>query len=353
MNAKALLPMGFLFVLIAAGPAALFVAGQPDGPGAKMAAAAVAFLDSLDEAQSKKARFAFDDAERTNWHFVPNIYPGVPFSDLSSGQKRAVHRLLHTVLSGSGYHKTTTIMKLEDTLREFAEAAGRKAPHRDPGRYSVSFYGDPSKKSPWGFRLQGHHISWNFSLIDGRIAASTPAFLGANPAEVQKGAHAGLRALPEEEDMARDLLAMFTDEQRDATILNHKAPRDVLWGPGKMKKVIGKERRGLSLKAMTGEQRELAWDLVRVYVRNLKPAVAKEEIRKIREAGLNEIHFAWMGSTKRGEGHYYRLHGPTFAIEYDNTQNGANHVHTVWHDLTNDFATDLLRQHYEKHHKKK
>jgi hypothetical protein len=150
--------MGFLFVLIAAGPAALFVAGQPDGPGAKMAAAAVAFLDSLDEAQSKKARFAFDDAERTNWHFVPNIYPGVPFSDLSSGQKRAVHRLLHTVLSGSGYHKTTTIMKLEDTLREFAEAAGRKAPHRDPGRYSVSFYGDPSKKSPWGFRLQGHHI---------------------------------------------------------------------------------------------------------------------------------------------------------------------------------------------------
>ncbi len=104
---------------------------------------------------------------------------------------------------------------------------------------------------------------------------------------------------------------------------------------------------------MTGEQRELAWDLVRVYARNLNPAIAKEEIRKIREAGLNEIHFAWMGSTKRGEGHYSRLHGPTFAIEYDNTQNGANHVHTIWHDLTNDFATDLLRQHYEKHHKKK
>lgn len=332
----------------------LVLAFHPQGPPATAVAAtraANALLETLDANQRKKACFEFKDAERTNWQFVPNLYPGVPLQELGADQKRAVHRLLHAVLSGSGYGKTTAIMRLEDTLRGFAEAAGQKAPHRDPGRYSVALFGKPGKDEPWGFRVQGHHVSWNFASADGRVIATTPAFLGANPAEIRQGPHAGLRALPEEEDLAREFLATLTEAQSADVMLSDKAPRDVLWGPGKHRDVLG-EPRGLAWKSMTERQRELVWRLVRTYVGNLAHDLAVEQMKKIEMAGRDGIRFGWMGSMERGKGHYYRITGGTFAIEYDNTQDGANHVHVAWHDLTNDFGVDLLRQHYERHHRK-
>ena len=320
-----------------------------------MAARATEFLSSLSEEQRKKACFPYADKERVNWHFVPRIYPGVPLQDLSADQKRLVHRLLQAALSGAGYHKTTTIMQLEDVLRQLAEARGRKAPHRDPGRYSLAFFGVPGKpgaKDAWALRLQGHHISWNFSSVDNRIVATTPAFLGANPAEVMTGPHAGLRALPDEEDLARELLATLTAEQEKVVILADRAPKDVLCGPGRKKEILG-EPKGLTHAAMEKNQQTLLEHLIQTYVHNLKRDLARAQWSKIQAAGLGKVHFAWMGSKRRGVGHYYRIHGPTFAIEYDNTQNGANHVHTVWHDLTNDFGRDPLAEHYHDHHHEK
>lgn len=308
------------------------------------------FLASLDENQREAASFEFKDKQRTTWHFVPNIYPGVTLAKLDLDQRRAVHHLLLTTLSAAGYHKTTTIMQLEDVLRRLAEAKGRKAPHRDPGRYSLAFFGQPSEKHPWGFRLQGHHISLNVSVIDGKIVASTPAFLGSNPAEIRHGHHAGMRALPAEEDLGFALLHSLTADQKKVAVLSDKAPRDVLFGPGRKKSVLG-EPKGLAVDAMHEAQRAIFTELLETYLGNSTPKIAAFHRAKIRAAGLGKIRFAWMGAEQRGQGHYYRLHGPSFAIEYDNTQNGANHVHTVFHDLTNDFAADLLQQHYREHHK--
>lgn len=345
---KLLVSGALLSLLGAAGYVATSIAAASSDRVARVAAVAAAFVDSLDDRLRSKACFELDDAERANWHFVPNIYPGVLLSDMSAEQRRGVHRLLRTVLSASGYHKTTTIVKLEDTLRELAESTGRKALHRDPGRYSLAFFGKPSRKSPWGFRFQGHHVSWNFTSVDNRVT-STPAFLGANPAEIRHGPHAGLRALPDEEDLARELLGSLDEAQLEAAVVSEKAPRDVLWGPGKSRAILG-QARGIAARALKEPQRKILWQLVEAYAHNLKRDLAAAEMAKIDKAGRDNLYFAWRGSSRRGRGHYYCVRGPTFAIEYDNTQNGANHVHTVWHDLTSDFGSDLLREHYRKHH---
>jgi hypothetical protein len=342
-----------LAVLTAATPFVLFN-NTGDAPSASaLSAQATAFLQSLDADQRQQASFDFGNKERSNWQFVPNIYPGITLSKLSLRQRRAVHRLMLTTLSAAGYHKVTTIMQLEDVLRRVAESKGQKAPHRDPGRYALAFFGQPSDTKPWGIRLQGHHLSLNVSVIGGKIVASTPAFLGSNPAEIRHGHHAGLRALPAEEDIAFSLLDSLSAEQKKVAILSAKAPRDVLHGPGTKSDVLGK-RRGLTARAMTVAQRAICRDLIDTYLNNAAPKIAAHQRSKMATGSIPDIHFAWMGSQQRGKGHYYRLHGPNFAIEYDNTQNAANHVHTVFHDLTNDFAQeDLLQRHYREQHQQK
>lgn len=311
-----------------------------------VADAAVALLTALDDEQRSAACLAFDDAERTNWQFVPGAYPGIQFGDLSTSQRVAADRLLASVLSRSGLEKTRAIIGLEHVLREAALVAGRtgEVAMRDPDRFSIAIFGDPTSREPWGFRLQGHHISWNFSSIDDRVVA-VPAFLGSNPAEVREGPHKGLRVLAAEEDRARALLATLSAAQRTDVMLSDRAPADVLWGPGRLKAVIG-EPMGLAYAAMRVPQRELLWKLIEVYAKNLTADVAEAHLAKIEAAGRDAIRFAWMGSTERGKGHYYRIHGPTFVIEYDNVQNAANHAHCVWHDLSDDFGHDALRQHY-------
>lgn len=326
------------------------VRSGPDSGDAQIAQAASAFVASLDAEQRASACLEFEDRERTAWHFVPGVYPGATLAQLDAIQRRALHRLLRAALSVSGYHKTTTIFGLEEVLRASAEAAGRsrEAAIRDAGRYSVAVFGDPSSAAPWGFRLQGHHISWNFTSVDGHVSA-TPAFLGANPAEVHAGLFAGLRALPDEEDVARELLASLTPAQARVAVRAEQAPRDVLWGPDRLENVIGAPA-GLAYADMDAAQRATLMRLVNVYVYNLTPRVAADAITRIEAAGRDGIHFLWIGARARDAGHYYRIHGPTFVIEYDNTQNGANHVHVVWHDRTDDFGLDTLRRHHERAH---
>jgi hypothetical protein len=254
--------------------------------------------------------------------------------------------MLREALSARGYEKTTGVLELEAILRE-TEAFGSLL--RDPELYYLAIFGEPSDEKPWGWRFEGHHLSLNFSSASGRIVAATPSFFGANPARVPSGPRAGWRVLPAEEDLGRRLLGSFDEGQRRAAVMAVSAPSDIILGPGR-KSVP--DPAGLAYADMSEAQRAILMELVGEYLGNMRADVARAQREKIEKAGLGTIRFAWAGGVRVGEGHYYRIQGPTFVIEYDNTQNHANHVHSVWRDLEDDFGGDLLRRHYAEspHH---
>ena len=220
---------------------------------------------------------------------------------------------------------------------------------RDPELYWFTIFGEPSDSAPWGWRFEGHHVSLNFLSTRGEVAVSTPAFLGANPARVPNGPRAGWRLLPAEEDLARRLLASLTPGERARALLSERAPADILMGPGRRSTP---EPAGLPASELTAVQRETLMALVAEYARNARQEIAEARWKRIEAAGVGKIRFAWAGGDAVGSGHYYRVQGPTFVIEYDNTQDRANHVHSVWRDLPADGGADLLRRHYEEspHH---
>jgi hypothetical protein len=230
-------------------------------------------------------------------------------------------------------------MSLDEVLRQI-ETSG---PVRDQEMYFFTVFGEPSLSDPWGWRLEGHHLSLNYSALENDLSV-TPAFLGANPAHVRTGPRAGLRVLAKEEDLARRLLESLSPDQRRKAILSNDAPDDILTGTDRLPE-IG-EYEGLPASEMTPEQRGLLRALVGEYAGNT--ATAREQMEKIEGAGFDRLHFAWAGGIEPGARHYYRIHGPTVVFEYDNTQNNANHVHAVWRDLTDDFGADLLKKHYEE-----
>jgi hypothetical protein len=310
-----------------------------------MATAGRALLDGLKPEQRAKAALPFEGEERFNWHFVPRERHGLPFKEMDAGQRKRAHAFLQTGMSHAGYLKATTIISLEEVLRDLE---GGQGPVRDPERYYFTFFGAPSERDTWGWRVEGHHLSLNFTVVGGRLIASTPQFLGANPAEVKEGPRKGLRTLPAEEDLARELLKSLDASRRAKAVIATEAPRDIITGASR-KAEIGPAQ-GLAVEGMDRRQRGLLLALLDEYARAMPEAVAQERLRRLREAGIEKIHFAWAGGAERGQPHYYRLHGPTFLVEYDNTQNNANHIHTVWRDFEGDWGLDLLRQHYETAH---
>jgi len=311
-------------------------------PGDQMAEAAQRFLAALEPAQSAQAQFEFPDPERRNWHYVPRQRAGIPWKDLSLGQQQLAHALLGTALSAEGLLKAATIVSLEEVLRVLEAGRG---PLRDPGLYYLSIFGTPGPQGTWGWRVDGHHLSLNLTLIDGQPMAVTPSFFGANPATVPSGPRAGLRVMAAEEDLARELVRSLDADQRRIAVLPGAAPSDIILNPRRAASRL--EPEGLAMNQMTDGQRDALRRLIEVYVRNYRPELADADLRKIDAAGPTRIHFGWAGSLNPGEPHYYRVQGPTFILEYDNVQNGANHIHTVWRDVDNDFGADLLRQHYE------
>jgi hypothetical protein len=318
---------------------------QPsDVARAAMAAAAQAFLSALPADAQKRAAWAFTDKERLNWHYVPRGREGVPFKAMPAPARAAAHELLKASLSAVGYGKAVNIVLLEDVLRRI-ETFGLS---RDPENYAFTVFGTPGPAAPWGWRVEGHHLSLNFTLVPGRPVAVTPAFMGANPAEVPSGPQKGLRTLAIEQDLGRALAQRLTEPQRTRTIIAAQSLGDIVSGPGRADSLTTPA--GLPLADMTGEQRGLAVQLIEAYARNMRAELAEQELARMREAGLERIHFAWAGPLDVGRAHYYRLHGPTLLIEFDNTQNNANHIHSVWHDPKRDFGLDLLRAHYERGH---
>lgn len=308
-----------------------------------MVNAANAFLDSLTLEQRSKCTFTFEDEQRFDWHFIPRARKGIPLKELDGKQRQFAHDFLKTGLSQRGYLKATTIIELETVLREL-EKRESSDPARDPERYYFTIFGKPSLKEPWGWRVEGHHLSLNFTIVGGKMVATTPAFFGANPAEVKQGARQGLRVLGAEEDKARELLLSLDDRQRAIAIFDSKAPPDILTLATKTAEPLAPV--GIQANQFNKQQMNLLTRLLEEYAASMPADLAAERMKNLRRAGLERITFGWAGSVERGQGHYYRVQGPTFLIEYDNTQNNANHIHTVWRDFNGDFGRDLLREHY-------
>ena len=320
---------------------------QADTVG-RMAEAASNFLAGLDATGQQKAVIDFaDTVERENWHYIPRDRAGLPLKEMDEKQQQLAHALVATGVSAQGYEKLSTIMSLEPILAEL-EGGGRRFP-RDPELYYVSVFGEPGTGAPWGWRFEGHHISLNYTLVEGRMLGPTPLFFGSNPGEVRHGEQTGLRALKEEEDLGRQLLHALDGEQKTVAIVDEQAPDDII--TTNVPYVRGEvQPEGLGSQEMNAAQREILYALVETYVKRLPEAVAEAEWVRLVGADLQAAHFAWAGAEERGGPHYYRVLGPSFLAEYDNTQNDANHIHAVWRDLSNDFGEDILRRHYKEGH---
>jgi Protein of unknown function (DUF3500) len=316
-----------------------------DAERTAMGGAAIAFLAALPADSRRRATFAFDHKERLNWHYVPRGREGISLKEMPPAARIAAHDLMKTCLSAVGYGKAVNVIRLEDVLRQ-TETFGSLL--RDPEKYYVTVFGTPGP-TPWGWRLEGHHLSLNFTVAPGKPISVTPAFMGANPADVRAGSLKGLRTLGAEQDLGRALALSLDAGQQRRMLIGDRSPGDIVSGPSRRESFGAPV--GLPLADMTGDQRALALRLVEEYARNMRSEMADEELRRLREAGPERVHFAWAGPLVPGQAHYYRLHGPTLLVEFDNTQNDATHIHSVWRDPQNDFGVDLLRAHYQHGHR--
>jgi hypothetical protein len=307
---------------------------------AEMVQAADAFVASLEPEQRAKALFEFGDAERLNWHFVPRARRGLPLKEMSPGQQELARGILQAGLSRRGYLAASTIIELELVLREM----GENPVVRDPELYYFSIFGTPSHRAPWGFRAEGHHLSLNFTLVRDTLVATAPAFFGANPATVRRGSRAGLRALADEEDIGRELVLSLDERQLADAIIATATPRDIVTGNAAQVEPLAPM--GIRVTELRPAQAAILVRLLDVYLGRMAGPLAERRRAAFERTDFNEVAFAWAGSTRPGEAHYYRIQGPSFLVEYDNTQNDANHIHTVWRDFDGDFGRDLLREHY-------
>ena len=326
-----------------------------DRSPANMADAATKFLGTLSPDQKKAATFAFDSTEREHWGFVPSeMFPrnGLIIGTMSDAQRKAAHDLLRAGLSQKGYMTATSIMELETILNEIENPPGappRERPlERNPVKYYVSVFGTPGNKGTWGWRVEGHHVSLNFTIVNGQMVSSAPHFFGSNPAEVRTGPKKGLRILGYEEDPARELVMALDTTQRAKAVINATAPNDIVTRNEVTIKPL--EPTGISAAELQPKQREMLMRVIDAYTSAMAPDLAADRMAALNKGGLDRISFAWAGEFERGKKHYYRVQGPTFLIEFDNTQNDGNHVHSVWRDFNGDFGRDLLSEHMHAAH---
>lgn len=326
----AIVVLGIMGALIAAQNA------QEPPTGHAMISAANAFRKTLTPHQLKQASFAFDDAERLNWHFIPRPRKGLPLRDLEGPALTAAKAFIHSGLTEAGYDQTLNVMSLEEVLYllEGGEREARRE-NRSPGKYYLSIFGEPSDKGFWGWRLEGHHISLNFTLKDGAVVSSTPEFFGANPGTIDAGLGRQIRVLGAEEDIARQVLKLCTPEQQKIAWIYKTAPKEVP-GPNVPQAEVGPAV-GLTYAKMSDDQKKLVQDLLNEYLKNLPSSITSQRRAELEQAGVDNIHFAWWGGSELHEPHHYRVQGPSFVIEYNNTQNNANHVHSMWRNLKGDF----------------
>lgn len=321
-------------------------------PATEMATAAKNFLDSLDESKKKKATFSFSNKERENWHFFPGSFVqpngrmGLSVKEMTSPQRTLAQTLLSSALSHRGQIEASTVILLENILYE-KEAREM----RNPDHYHYTIFGNPDKAGTWGWRFEGHHLSLNFSLVNGRIFSVTPSFWGASPAKVTDGKHAGLRVLSDEETKAFKFLKSLSPPQKKMAILSDKAPRDIYSGQDNtVNRSTFFPPKGLPITKMNPRQRGWLTELINVYAAKHRPQVVEQVTGRKPLLHPTETFFVWSGGLTPDSGHYYRVQTPDFLFEYANTQNNVNHVHAVWRDFNGDFGRDLLAEHYAENH---
>ena len=315
---------------------------QHADPASAMSTAALKFLDSLNDEQEAAVRFPFDGEDRFDWHFIPRERKGVALKMMTGSQRAAALDLVRTGLSEDGFTKAEIIRQLEQIL---FNQEGRAI--RDPDLYFFMVFGEPGANNTWGWRYEGHHISQNWTIVNGSTIAATPQFFGSNPAEVRDGPREGLRVLGSEEDQARALLGSLNESQRAAAKLSDEAPSDSLTHAQQTVTLL--EDFGVAHRDLDADQQAALWSIIEEYASAQPAPVAEKRLAAVHHTGLDGIRFAWMGGESQGEPHYYRIQGPTFLIEYDNTQGNANHVHSVWRDFNGDFGRDLLAAHYRQY----
>jgi hypothetical protein len=305
------------------------------------------FLAALDANQRGKATFPFDTDERMNWHFIPKERKGLPLREMTPYQKHLASALLAAGLSQTGYIKAVTIMSLEDVLKIIENDSGER---RNPEKYYFSVFGTPSDSGTWGYRVEGHHLSQNYTVVNGKVIDG-PSFFGSNPAEVQLGLRKGLRTLAGEDDLGIELIHALDEHQQKVAIVDPTAYKDILTAASRKAALQGQPS-GLSATKMNASQFDALMALMEEYARNVPDQLAEGRIEQLNKAGRN-IFFAWSGGINRDDPHYYRVQTASFLIELDDTQDNANHIHSVWRDFTGDFGEDLLQQHYQASHQKK
>jgi hypothetical protein len=315
-------------------------------PATDMLAAAEKFLGALSAEQTKQATYPLTDAERENWNFVPIARKGLPLKDMTAAQHDLALGLLRTGLGHAGIARAEAVMSMELVLKELENGADR----RDPSRYFLTIFGTPSAEKSWGWRFEGHHLSFNFTVVNGTHVFFAPSFIGSNPAEVRSGPRKGERVLGAEDDLGRALVKSLNDAQRKTAVFATKAPGEIITVNHPRAEPLSPA--GIPAAQLTAEQQEKLLELVKVYLSRWRPEIADETLAKITAAGIDQIAFAWAGGLERGEPNYYRIQGPTFLIEFDNTQNNANHIHTTFRDFKGDFGHDLLAEHYASEHAK-
>jgi Protein of unknown function (DUF3500) len=320
---------------------------QVHAAASRMTECANRFLAALDPNQRGKATFPFESGERLNWHFIPKERKGLPLREMAAYQKHLASALLAAGLSRTGYIKALTIMSLEDVLKIIESDSGET---RNPEKYYFSVFGNPSDSGTWGYRIEGHHLSQNYTVVNGKVIDG-PSFFGANPAEVREGPRKGLRTLAGEEDLGIELIHTLDEQQQKVAIVDPTAYRDILTAASRKAALQGQPS-GLAASKMNANQFDALMALMEEYARNVPDELAELRVAQINRAGRH-IHFAWSGGIDRGDPHYYRVQAASFLIELDDTQDDANHIHSVWRDFTGDFGEDLLHQHYQGSHPKK
>jgi len=310
-----------------------------------MAETATYFLAALNEAQRAKAVYELKADERLNWHFIPKTRHGLSMKEMTLTQRPLALALLASGLSARGFINAMTISTLEDILAEIEKGKG---PARDQELYFVTIFGQPGPENTWAWRFEGHHLALNFTVIKGKYVIGAPAFMGSNPQNVLEGPRKGMRLLGEVEDAGRKVIQALNDEQKKKAIFQSEVPKDIFTAANR--KAVIATPAGLPLSEMTAPQKELVMSVIKEYVNRMRPEMAAEDLAKIEKSGVDKILFGWIGTLELRKPHYYRVHGPTFLIEYDNIQNDSNHVHSVWRDLENDFGGDLLAKHYQDNH---
>jgi hypothetical protein len=335
----------FRFAAIGVAAILLTAAYKRTDESTVMVQAAQHFLDSLSPEQKERAQYKFEDEERFDWHFIPKTRKGLAIREMMPQQREMATALLAAGLSQTGFIKAENIMSLDQILLLMEGGTG---PWRDPQNYYVTIFGDPKQDGTWGYRFEGHHISQNYTIVNGRVV-DAPSFFGANPAEVRQGPRKGLRTLAAEDDYGYEMVNALDDQQKQAAIVDKTAYKDIITMASREAALNGQPN-GLSAAKMNADQYEKLISLIEVYADNVPPQMAQARMQLAKNTPKAEMYFAWSGSTQRGDLHYYRVQSPVFLIELDNTQNGGNHIHSVWRDYKNDWGADLLKAHYQSSH---